>query len=44
MKIEQNSYEEPRCKVIEIQSVNVITTSFNYSNDFLGEHNLDSNS
>ena len=27
MKREQNTYEEPRCKVIEIQTKNVIATS-----------------
>ena len=30
MKREQNTYEEPRCKVIEIQSQNVIATSPSY--------------
>ena len=30
MKREQNTYEEPRCKVIEIQSQNVIATSTSY--------------
>ena len=45
MKREQNTYEEPRCKVIEIQTQNVIATSVgvnNYTNDFGTEYDLDS--